>query len=117
MLTSPEGRKQFILNLTPRRVIEGLILINGALRGKSAVDHKLDGDTTRMADIVPPDMEDKEVLLADALRAAQTILGREPDVQNGLETASLLLSGVLQYLHLFDDGNGRMSRFFGALIP
>lgn len=64
---------------------------------------------------MPPEPEDKQPLLEAALNGAKQVLSKEDDPNKGLEDASLIFSGAINYIHPFEDGNGRTSRIVGFL--
>jgi hypothetical protein len=116
LLAAPEARRQFILGLSNETFQQWLIDINGAVRGVEPQAGELDGVGVEVASMMPPEDEDKHALLGHTLDAAKQILTREQDPEASLEDVSLLLGGAINYIHPFNDGNGRTARIAGLLI-
>lgn len=112
-----ESRRQFILNLSPEEYTKLLIGINGILRNKDRDEWGLDGKEVAIIGSHGavwdfPEFEDKPILLEQSLQAAKKMI----QGNRSLEDVALLLSSVTSSTHLFNDGNGRTSRFLLALV-
>lgn len=90
-----------------------LIRLNGILRGIPTKDRKFDGVEAELSGgllgerVVFPRWEDKEPLLRYAFDCAHEL---------SREDASYMIPLVVNALHLFNDGNGRVSRVLHLLL-
>ncbi|MDD2767011.1 MAG: hypothetical protein PHH40_04640 [Candidatus Moranbacteria bacterium] len=112
-----ESRRQFVLNLSLEEYIELLIGINGILRNKNRDAWGLDGKEVAIVGSHGvvwdfPEFEDKPILLEQSLQAAKKMIQEN----RSLTDVALLLSSTTSALHLFNDGNGRMSKFLLTLV-
>jgi len=112
VLADEEERRQFVLNLSPDQYLEILTGVNGILRNKDKEEWAADGEKVAMMGSHGvvwdfPEHEDKKELLGQSLLAAKQM------IQEGrsMEDVALLLSVTVGATHLFNDGNGRLSRF------
>ncbi len=116
VLAIPEDRKEFILGLGYDDFKNWLIRINGMARGMPNSEREIDGPTVITPNMLPPEPEDKESILEASLEAAKSILNSRENTEEALRDVSLLFGGVVNYVHLFNDGNGRTSRIAGLLV-
>lgn len=100
-----------------------LVEVNAIARGISAEEHDFDGEGIQAGTIggsIPPDQEDKVVLLDELLhnsqQQAKAQLDRGEDPQTIMHEVAMVLPTVLNKLHIFEDGNGRTSRFMRMML-
>lgn len=111
-----EHRKQFILGLQPDAHDAWLTRLNAL--AKDTTEHvrgpssKTEG-TLLMTGVDP---EDQRPVLDAMLDASKRILTADGKVEQKLLDVSLLYAGGINFLHRFDDGNGRLSRLTSYLI-
>jgi|GEM_PF-2740395 len=114
VMSSSSEFKEWIRQLSFEEFREHLGRLNGIIREIPIAKREVDGENvsvgnmTMGVDFIPPHAEDKELLLKEAFEKMQAM--------DNLEDQGLLLYLVIQYLHLFNDGNGRLGRLLFYLI-
>jgi hypothetical protein len=100
-----------------------LIQVDATARGLSAEQHDFDGYGVQAGTIggsIPPDQEDKEVILGELLEGSQQLargrLEQGEDAQTIMHEVALAVPVVINKLHLFGDGNGRTSRLMRMVL-
>lgn len=112
VLANEGERRQFILDLSFEQYLELIEGVNGILRSRPKAEWGADGEKVAMmgghgAVWDFPEHEDKFELLKKSLELAQKMLHGGRSVQD----VAILLSTTVTATHLFNDGNGRTSRF------
>jgi hypothetical protein len=120
---TPEKRVNWLLNQDADSFGEVLVSVNAVARGLATEQHRFDGEGVQAGTIggsIPPDQEDKIVLLDELLqdsqeKARQQIENGE-DPQTIMHEVAMAVPTVINKLHLFGDGNGRTSRFMRMVL-
>lgn len=108
VISNVEHFKEWVSKLTFEEFQEHLTRLNGIVREAPIAKRGIDGESviigneTMGVDFLPPHEEDKEALLQKAFEKVK--------VMDNVEDQGLLLYLTIQYLHLFNDGNGRLGR-------
>ncbi len=115
----PEERRTFLENLTEEQFQELLSGINGIIRGKDKVEWQPD---TKEGGVVmtsmffgeksTPRYQDKEALLSETFQGMHEML----QTRRSLEDVAVLLGASINEIHLYQDANGRTSRFVYTLL-
>lgn len=114
-LSTPESRRELILQ-TDFGVFENwLQRVNGISRRIKPVNRDLYDTDSETYSMNAPDIQDRQLLLKQAWRASKRILEPETEVDQKLKDVSLLLGGAINFIHPFEDGNGRASRVVSLL--
>ena len=115
----PEERKAFLEGLTEEQFQELLNGINGIIRGKKKDEWQTDTKKGGVAmssmffgERSTPRYQDKEALLSEVFKGMHEMLlaGRS------LEDVAILLGASINEIHLYQDANGRTSRFVYTLL-
>jgi len=92
-----------------------LIQLNGIIRNIPVNERDIDGKTVVITDEkglfaedVPPDINDKEKLLEKMFNSGKNI--------NDRQNKALLFSTIINAVHPFDDGNGRIARTISDML-
>ena len=115
-LATVENRRQFLLGLSWEKLCQLLSTINHLSQNLSPSGEMQLAKGVVTPLLLPPDIEDKPMVLSLALESTRKIMGRETEVEQQLEDVALLWGGVINYTHCFPDGNGRTSRIMGYLL-
>lgn len=115
--SNEENKREFIKNLSKKEFDELLNALNGIMRNKKKEDWKIDGENVeiaseRMVSYTPPEENDKLELLQKVFENIKNM----NDENRSLEDMALLLSSSINALHLYSDGNGRLSRFLYTIL-
>lgn len=115
--SNEENKREFIKNLSKKEFDELLNALNGIMRNKKKEDWKIDGENVeiaseRMVSYTPPEENDKLELLQKVFENIKNM----NDENRSLEDMALLLSSSVNALHLYSDGNGRLSRFLYTIL-
>ena len=115
LLSTPEFRRKLIFRTNFDVFENWLQRINGIVRRIKPVDRDIYDTDSETYSLTAPDIQDRQLLLKQAWEASRRILEPEAEVDQELKDVSLLLGGVLNFIHPFEDGNGRTSRVVGLL--
>lgn len=118
-LALPQERRAFLEGLTEEQFQELLNGINGIIRGKEKDEWQPD---TKEGGVVmssmffgeksTPRYQEKEVLLSETFQGMQEMLRAE----RSLEDVAILLGASINEIHLYQDANGRTSRFVYTIL-
>lgn len=113
-LRTPEERREFFKNLSDERFKKMLGYINSLTRGKKLDEEYEDG---KVPGTPTPPLEDKDVLMKASFEAVRNILANDNlDNADALQIAGLTLAGAVNYIHPYENGNGRVGRVGHYLI-
>lgn len=117
IFSDEKNKREFIENLTIDNFTELLNSLNGILRNKNKEQWEIDGKNVRIASermtsYIPPEENDKKELLVKVFETAKK-MNQE---KRSLEDIALLISANINALHLYNDANGRMSRFIYTIL-
>ena len=114
-----EARQKEFRELSFNSFAKKIIGLNARFRGINPALHDFDGEGVFVggeiigengeemaADHTPPDQKDKQGLLDYALTTAQSL--------ESIQDAALLMAASINQIHIFADGNGRISRVIYA---
>lgn len=120
---APEQRVEWLMHQTPESFGNILIGMNATARGVNPVEHDFDGEGVQagmVAGSIPPDQEDKVVLLGELLTTTQDNAKKQIEAGETAETVmretAMVIPVVINKLHLFADGNGRTSRIIRMVL-
>ncbi len=107
-LGDPEKRRAYFGNLTDEKYKKALGYVNSLSRGESIDYNYQDGQLP----LEPtPQLEDKERLMSSTFQTVREILGDENmNTAHALRVAGLTLAGGVNYIHPYENGNGRTGR-------
>ena len=109
-----DSKREFISKLDYEEFKDLLIQLNGIVRAIPVDERKIDGADVIVGndffgiDYMPPAEEEKLILLSELLGSVQRMNNKNRE----LKDIALLISSVINATHLFNDGNGRLSRMF-----
>jgi hypothetical protein len=113
-LAHPDTRRQFFAGFTDDQYKKMLGYINSVTR-KQPISYDY-GDSSPSLLATPPP-EDKASLMDQAFKSVRAILGNdELSNQESMRRAALTMAGAINYIHPYDDGNGRTGRVVHYLI-
>jgi hypothetical protein len=117
-LADPILRRDYFEHMTEDDFIDMTQRIASLVRtGDSNQLQHFDGTTLALTTHEVPDQREKESLLRETWRTAQTLLhDRRLSDEDALEYAALTVAGGILYVHPFADGNGRTSRTLSYII-
>lgn len=107
-LCDSELFRDWVEQLSFEEFQEHLVRLNGIVRGIPISARKVDGEDVHVGNemmgigFLPPHPDDKLELLRETFEKVKTM--------ENVEDRGLLLYLTTQYLHLFNDGNGRLGR-------
>lgn len=105
---NPESFEKWIQEMNYKTFIHLLIQWNGILRGSKKIDRDIDGVNVAVASWVPPSEHIKSKILRKTFDVVKKL-------ENPNDRADLL-TYMFQFLHIFNDGNGRLGRFIHSLL-
>lgn len=113
-LLNPHDRREFFKTVPDERFKKMLGYINSITRGQQLEYNYKDGqfpmDPT-------PSLEDKNPLMLETFNAVRSILNNaDIDDKTALQRAGLTLAGAVNYIHPYEDGNGRVGRVAHYII-
>ncbi len=112
-LSDPEARKEFFSSLPDEDYKRTLGYINSIMRKKKISYGYEDGKFLEET----PSLEDKEKLMNETFEAVRGILKRENrNTDELLRLAGLTLAGTINYIHAYENGNGRLGRVMHYLV-
>ena len=113
-LKTPEERKKLFAGLTDEQYQKMLGYVNSLVRGKK-ISYGYGHSAPPMLAVPPREMKDP--LMRETFAAVREILADEsatPEV--ALRLAGLTMGGAVNYIHPYDDGNGRVGRLMHYLM-
>lgn len=118
-LSLSEKRKEFLENLTEEQFQDLLNGINGIIRGKKKEGWQPDTEeggvvmsSMFFGEQSTPRFGEKEILLSEVFKGMQEML----QTGRSLKDIAILLGASINEIHLYQDANGRTSRFIYTLI-
>lgn len=112
-LSGPTPRRLFFARMNDEAYTKTLGYINSVTRGVHVQYEFEDGQATMLD---TPSITDKTVLIRDAFAAVREILNADLDESTALRRAGLTLSGAINYIHPYANGNGRTARVMHYLV-
>lgn len=113
-LENPAMRKNLFANLSDEQFQKMLGYINSLVQGKK-IDYTYADGQLPMSDT--PTLEDKEQLMNETFDAVRSILQNEDmPSDSSLRLAALTLAGAINYIHAYENGNGRTGRVAHYLV-
>ncbi|HJV32623.1 MAG TPA: Fic family protein, partial [Patescibacteria group bacterium] len=113
-LKTPEERKRLFASLTDEQYRKMLGYVNSLMRGKK-ISYEY-GDAFTPSLVTPP-REMKEPLMKEAFATVREILSDDQaDPEEALRLAGLAMAGAVNYIHPYDNGNGRVGRIMHYLM-
>jgi hypothetical protein len=120
---SADQRVDWLLKQDPTSFGGLLTRVNATARGLEPEQHGFDGEGVQAGTIggsIPPDQEDKVIILGELLQGSQELakqrLEQGEDPQTIMHEVAMAMPVVINKLHLFGDGNGRISRFMRMVL-
>ncbi len=114
-LSTPESRRKLILQTNFGVFENWLQRVNGITRKIKPVDRYIYDTDSETYSMSAPDIQDRQLLLKQAWEASKRILEPETEIDQKLKDVSLLLGGAINFIHPFEDGNGRTGRVVSLL--
>lgn len=119
LFAEPQNRLDFIKGQTAEDFLRLAQHINAKLRGKKP--HEVKIDQTERGGFLPmlhtPSRDDKPVAFKNGFDMIQSYLGTSFDsTEKKIEGTAMAVEALVIWVHPFNDGNGRTSRFMAKLI-
>jgi len=113
-LKTPEERKKLFAGLKDEQYQKMLGYVNSLVRGKK-ISYEYGHSTPPM--LVVPSREMKDPLMRETFAAVREILADESvPAEEALRLAGLTMGGAVNYIHPYDNGNGRVGRLMHYLM-
>ena len=119
----PQQRLDWLMQQTGESFGNILIQLNSAARELDKQKHTFDGEDVVAGSVggsVPPDQEDKIILIDELIYATQQRISaglkKGEDPQAIVNELAVAIPTIVNKLHLFADGNGRTSRILRMLL-
>jgi hypothetical protein len=113
-LGTPEERRELFANLNDEQYKKMLGYVNSLVRGEK-ISYEY-GDSAPPT-LVVPKREMKDPLLRETFAAVRELLADgNSNPEEALRLAGLMMAGAVNYIHPYDDGNGRVGRILHYLM-
>lgn len=115
----PSNRIQFMLETSPDGFLDMTRYVNAKLRGEKPRILRLDsseqGASLRL--LHTPDKENKPEAFRQGYAEIQNYLhSSEDDIDTKIKGAAMAIEALIIWVHPFNDGNGRTSRFMARMV-
>jgi len=113
-LREPDQRRALFASMSNDEYKKYIGYINSITRGEKVSDNYADG---KLGFIATPSLEDKEMLMDKSFEAVRDILSdKDSDDEIALRRAGLTIAGAINYIHPYENGNGRSGRAMHYLV-
>ena len=114
LLRESDQRRALFASMSNDEYKKYIGYINSITRGEKVSDGYADG---KLGFIATPSLEDKEMLMDKSFEAVRDILSdKDSDDEVALRRAGLTIAGAINYIHPYENGNGRSGRAMHYLV-